>query len=75
MLGNLEKISDIQLEAIINAIADDDKKKNAEMTEILKGRSVIDKLHFGVSGMIIHMTAIEQMVTFLIIYFSDRDRE
>lgn len=75
MLGSLERISAMQLEAMINAIAGDDENKKAEMTEKFKGRSVFDKSRFAGSGMIKHMTAIERMVTFPITYFSDRDRE
>jgi len=75
MLGSLEKISAMQLEAMINAIAGDDEKKKAEMTEKFKGRSFFDKSRFAGSGMIKHMTAIERMVTFPITYFSDHDRE
>lgn len=75
MLGSLEKISAMQLEAMINAIAGDDEEKKAEMTEKFKGRTVFDKSRFAGSGMITHMTAIERMVTFPITYFSDRDRE
>jgi hypothetical protein len=75
MLGSLEKISAMQLEAMINAIAGDDEKKKAEMNEKFKGRSVFDKSRYAGSGMITHMTAIERMVTFPITYFSDRDRD
>ncbi|MES2269134.1 MAG: FRG domain-containing protein [Bacteroidota bacterium] len=75
MLSSLEKISAMQLEAMINAIAGNDEKKKAEMTEKFKGGSVFDKSRFAGSGMITYMTAIERMVTFPITYFSDRDRE
>ena len=75
MLGSLERISAMQLEAMINMIAGDDEKIKAEMTEKFKGRSVFDKSRFAGSGMIKHMTTIERMVTFPITYFSDRDRE
>lgn len=73
--GSLEKISAMQLEAIINVVAGDDKEKKAKMTEKFKGLSVFDKSKFAGSGMIKHMTAIERMVTFPITYFSDRDRD
>lgn len=75
MIDSLEKISAMQLEAMIDGVAGDDEQLKAKMTEKFKGRSVFDKSRFLGSGMIKHMTAIERMVTFPITYFSDRDRE
>lgn len=74
MTDSLDKIGEEILENMINGIAKDEDTLT-EMQGKFRGRKVFDRSKYEGSGMVKDLTKIEKIITFPLLYFSDRDAE
>lgn len=74
MTDSLDTIGEEILENMIKGIAKDEDTL-ADMQDKFRGRKVFDKSKYEGSGMVKELTKIEKIITFPLLYFSDKDAE
>lgn len=71
----LDKQEEPELQRLISIFSNGDEEKRKAMQKHFAGRKVFDRSRINGSGLIAHMTKIENLINFPIAYFSDKDRE
>lgn len=71
----IESMQEAELKRTIKMVANGDEKKKAAMEINFAGRKPLDINRVNGSGLISHMTKIENLMTFPMAYFSDRDKD
>jgi len=71
----IESMQEEELKRTIKMVANGDEKKRAAMEIHFAGRKPLDINRVNGSGLISHMTKIENLMTFPMAYFSDRDKD
>jgi len=75
MSDSLDELDTLELARMIEIISNGDEKKKQEMTEHFAGRKIFDRNKLNGSGLISHMTKVENLINFPISYFSDKDKD
>jgi hypothetical protein len=72
---SLDTREEPELQRLIDLFSYGDDKRKKAMQEHFAGRKVFDRSKLNGSGLISHMTKIENLINFPIGYFSDRDQD
>lgn len=72
---SLDAIEEPELQRLINIFSNGDEDRKKAMQKHFAGRKVFDRSKIKGSGLISHMTKIENLINFPIGYFSDKDKE
>jgi len=71
----LDAFEEPELQRLIDIYSYGDKKRKKAMQKHFVGRKVFDRSRINGSGLISHMTKVEHLINFPIIYFSDKDKD
>jgi hypothetical protein len=72
---SLDTLEEPELQHLINIFSNGDEEKKKAMQEHFAGRKVFDRSKINGSGLISHMTKVENLINFPIGYFSDKDKD
>ena len=72
---SLDTLEEPELKRLIDIFSYGDEKRKKAMQKHFAGRKVFDRSKLNGSGLISHMTKIENLINFPIGYFSDKDKD
>lgn len=75
MSDSLTEVGGRILHRMIDYIAKDDDEKRKEMETHFAGKDFINRERIVGSGLVSHMTKVEHLLSFPLLYFSDKDRD